>query len=506
MPPEVDRPAPDATEWKRLSAWAVGTRVIKALPSLIPALIGLLFAARAAGPAVWGIAALLLTAAVGLVPWLTTRYRLTDTHFEVRSGLLRREARSARRERVRSVDVTANPVDRVLGLRTIAVGTGVGGEKAAMKLDPIRADEADYLARELLRRNGYRKVSAEAGEISDQSVTAEDEIARLRPSWIRYAPFSLTGFAATAAALGIGFRAVDDLHLTERGAEAAEGVAENLRELGPAVLIPGAVMLLVVVSATVSIAAYVLAFWGFRLTRRADGTLHTRRGLLSTVEATVERRRVRGTRVHEPVLMRVVHGAKVHALATGTQRSPLLLPPAPRADALRVADEALERTATVGAGLRSHGRKALRRRWTRGLIGAVGLVVIGAVGSAVQFVATDSALGWAPLVVGLALGVACIAPAPVRYRNLGHARRPGALVIGDCAVARTRVVLEDDGIIGWVTTESFFQRRSGVLTLHAATAVGARRYALTDLAPHEAAALAADVLPGTVHPLRLRSR
>ncbi|MFC7756267.1 PH domain-containing protein [Tsukamurella soli] len=127
---------PDAAGWNRLSPWAIGTRVVKSLPSLVPALIGLVFLGRSSGPVVWAIVALLLAAAVGLVPWLTTTYRVTPTQLEVRRGLLRRENSTVRRDRVRSVDSEAGPLERVLGLRILKIGTGVGGEHHAIRLDP----------------------------------------------------------------------------------------------------------------------------------------------------------------------------------------------------------------------------------------------------------------------------------------------------------------------------------------------------------------------------------
>ena len=63
--------------WNRLSPWGIGTRVVKAVPSLIPALIGVFFLGRAAGPVFFVIAGVAISVLVGLLPWLTTRWRVT---------------------------------------------------------------------------------------------------------------------------------------------------------------------------------------------------------------------------------------------------------------------------------------------------------------------------------------------------------------------------------------------------------------------------------------------
>ncbi len=495
---------PDEAEWNRLSPWGIGTRVIKAVPSLIPALVGVFFLGRAAGPIFFVIGGVALSAVVGLLPWLTTRWRVTDDQLELRHGLIRKVSATARRDRIRSVDVTAGPIERALKLRKVVVGTGVGGKESALVLDPIPADVAEHLGRELLRRTAAPAKapagapSAPAGRGADDGTAPpapaapEEELARLQPAWIRFAPFSLTGFAVVAAGVGIGFRIVDEAGLRERGSELAESWFARLLDLGPAVVIPGAVILVVVLAVLVSVLAYVLAFWGFRLVRRSDGALHTTRGLISTVAATIERKRVRGVQLHEPVLMRIPGGAKLRAIATGTDRNPTLLPPAPRAEAVQVADEILGRPGVVEAPLAPHGPVALRRRYTRALLGAV-LPVAVLIALAVVAPGAWTVL---PLVAAVLVAGLAVAAARVRYANLGTVTDGDAVVLGAATLARTRTALEFDGVIGFGTRETFFQRRAGVATLTVATAAGA--FGAVDVTPGRAAELARTVEPEIV--------
>ncbi|BDD83468.1 membrane protein [Tsukamurella pulmonis] len=485
---------PDETDWNRLSPWGIGTRVVKAIPSLIPALIGVFFVGRSAGPVFFVLAGLAISLLVGLVPWLTTRWRVTDDQLELRHGLVRKVSATARRDRIRSVDVTAGPIERALGLRKVVVGTGVGGKESALVLDPIPADVAERLGHDLLRRGAPSAAEPLEDGAPAAPVVAEpeEELARLRPEWLRFAPFSLTGFAVVAAGAGIGFRIVDEAGLQKRGSELAESWFAKILDLGAAVVIPAAVVLLLVVSVLVSVLAYVLAFWGFRLVRRSDGALHTTRGLISTVAATIERKRVRGVQLHEPILMRLPRGAKLRAVATGTDRNPMLLPPAPRSEGLRVADEILGRPGAIEMPLVEHGPVALRRRYTRSVLGAIVPVAV------LLVLAVFAPGAWKALpVAGAALLlVLALALARVRYANLGTTTGEDAVVLGAGTVARTRTVLEFDGVIGFVTRETFFQRRAGVATLTVATAAGS--FGAVDVTLERAAGVTRTIEPEIV--------
>ena len=139
----------------------------------------------------------------------------------------------------------------------------------------------------------------------------------------------------------------------------------------------------VVVVALLSTGGYVLAFWGFRLTRHSGGTLHVARGLLSTRATTIEERRLRGVELSEPLLLRWAGGARCVAIATGLRvgrgaerGGSLLFPPGPRSEARRVAAEVLRTGDPLTAPLTRaraarhppalHPRARRRRRDRRG--------------------------------------------------------------------------------------------------------------------------------------------
>ncbi|GAA3062360.1 hypothetical protein GCM10020000_52060 [Streptomyces olivoverticillatus] len=62
----------------------------------------------------------------GLVTWRRTRYRVTADSLELRSGLFTRRVRAIPLHRIRNVDLTAGPVQRLLGLTVLRAEHGRG--------------------------------------------------------------------------------------------------------------------------------------------------------------------------------------------------------------------------------------------------------------------------------------------------------------------------------------------------------------------------------------------
>ena len=84
-------------------------------------------AASRGGP--WQLLGIGLPVVLGLLRYLTTRFRVRAGRIELRRGLLSRHVLSTPLDRVRTVDLTASPVHRVLGLTTVGVGTGTASTR-----------------------------------------------------------------------------------------------------------------------------------------------------------------------------------------------------------------------------------------------------------------------------------------------------------------------------------------------------------------------------------------
>jgi putative membrane protein len=205
--------------------------------------------------------------------------------------------------------------------------------------------------------------------------------------------------------------------------------------------------------------------------------------------------------VAEPLLLRLGHGARLTAVATGLsggrgdgpgQSRGALLPPAPVNEAHRVGGLVLAETpVATQAPLRRHPVAARRRR----LVRAVLPVLLGAAVLALVPVPVPvpgwAALGLLPITVLLALDA---------YHNLGHTLTQRYLITRHGAGLRHTVALQRSGVIGWTVSQSLFQRRAGLITLTATTAAGSGAYHVIDVRTADGLALAEHAVPGLLGP------
>src|SRR5690606_2034554 len=95
-----------------------------------------------------GLVAVMVIAFFGLIPWFTTTYRITGTQFQMRKGLLNKSTSTAPLDRIRSVDLEATVLHRLLGMRKVQIGTGVDSER--IELDAVTTERADEMRAQLL--------------------------------------------------------------------------------------------------------------------------------------------------------------------------------------------------------------------------------------------------------------------------------------------------------------------------------------------------------------------
>jgi putative membrane protein len=522
--------AADPAAWRRLSTRMLLLYPVQELPRALPALFGLLVAGSSRGDGGrWGLLGIGFVVALGIVRWFTTTYRITPEHVQVRRGLLRRQVLTVPRDRLRTVDVTAHPLHRLLGLARVIIGTGRSDRDGdgGIKLDGLTAVDASRLREELLHR-GVPATAAIAGSAAaapaNEAATApaneaaagwasataaatadaqgeEVELARLDPAWVRYGPFTLSGVLTLGLLAGALSQFVSEGHLDPGRLGASHSAIDQIASVPLWLAIVEVVIAVTILVAAASTVGYVLAFWRFQLTRHSGGTLRVTRGLVTIRATTIEERRLRGVEISEPLLLRAVRGARCIAIATGLRvgrgaerGGTLLLPPAPRSEATRVAALVLGRDEPLTVALRAHGAAARRRRYTR----ALPLCALSVAGFAALW-------RWAGLPAWAWLASLALLPAGAllaidRYRGLGHAVAGGHLVCSTGSLVRRRNLLAREGIIGWNLRQSFFQRRAGLVTLTATTAAGRQSYRVQDVETAEALRVAEAALPGLLSP------
>ncbi|WP_036568993.1 PH domain-containing protein [Nocardioides sp. URHA0032] len=472
-------------DWRRLDPRMLLVYPVKELVRFLPVLIGLFIAGTASGGAGewWNAVGVLIPVGLGVLRYWTTFFRIAGGRIELRRGLVNRHVLSTPLDRVRSVDITAPPVHRLLGLTSVRVGTGTAStdDDEQLVLDGLPVEQARELRADLLG----------AGPAPEVDVPEAAPVLVLDPSWVRFAPFTSAGLALAGGVLAVASQALNTVGGFQR--LDPDRIAHDAEAWSPWVAVPAALAGLVVVVSVLSIGGYVVTNWGFALTH-AGGAWHLRRGLLTTRETTIDDARLRGVAVGEPLGLRLAGGGRASAIATGLGRgqSALLVPPAPRDVVHRAAGAVLRTPGPLDVALVAHGPRARTRRYTRA-VGPAVLVLL----AAVAVVPLLDAPLWLPVLA--ALGVpAAAALAADRVRALGHALVGGYVVVRSGSLDRRREALETDGVIGWNLRATWFQRRAGLTTLVATTAGGRQAVTALDVPEPAAVALAREAHPDMV--------
>jgi putative membrane protein len=366
--PEASAAAAAEPGWQWLSPRSLIVRPVTDLLRALPVIVGLfIFGSHRGGPNLWGLAFAGFAIATSIVRYCTTRYRITGERVYLRHGLLSQKVLSVPRDRVRSVDLSAHVVYRLLGLRKVQVGTGRNDRRdgGSLHLDALTLVDAEALraallvsapSAELVGDGVTGKLAAGAGVSVGAGVSGvsgaergERELARLAPGWIRYAPLTLTGLVIVGVVVGFAVQIIDATHVDITAIGPVHRLTVTLSHLTllqRALEVAAAILIVLVL---LSVAGYVALFWNFRLTSHDAGTLRVSRGLLSTRTITIDTRRLRGAELSEPLLLRVAGGARCLAITTGLRvghgaerGGSLLLPPAPRRVASSVASAVLE--------------------------------------------------------------------------------------------------------------------------------------------------------------------
>lgn len=469
--------------WQRLSPRMLLVHPVHEVLRQLPVLVGSVVLGSSTGNGAWPLAALGVIVGFGLLRWVFTTYRMSDEYVELRTGVLRRRSISVPRNRIRSVQTDSRLLHRLLGLTVLRVGTGQEARgDAAFALDAVKAAQVPHLRATLLAES-LNVPERPAGEV----------LARWHPSWLRYAPLSFSGLGLVAAVVALTYQ-VGGLALSERVAKAG---AEAAHRTGFVVVVGVGVVAVVVVSVLLAV-LWSWATYGDLVLRRdggerglsdrPSGVLHLRHGVLRVREHTFDMRRLRGGTLREPLLVRLLHGARLDAVMTGVHgegESSTLLPPCPSSTATAVLTELIGDESAVTGPLHGHGPAAARRRWTRALAGPAFAAVVILVAALPLWVW----VGW------FVVTAACSLLAVDRVRSLGHRVADGWLVARTGSLERRRDCIACAGIIGWTVRQTWWQRRAGVATLIAATAAGRKRYQVLDVPANRAWWVAAQASP-----------
>jgi putative membrane protein len=484
----------DEGEWQRLDRRMLLVHPIRELLRFLPVLVGLFVFGRASdgSDVPWQLLGIAFPVALGILRYITTSFRIGEGRIELRRGLVNKHVLSTRLERVRTVEMTAHPIQRLLGLTTVRVGTGTASTSGEdqLDLDGLPVERARQLRADLLH---VVPVDAEEPGAEEAGPAPARVVLRLDPTWARFAPLTSSGFIAAAAIIGVGSQLFDSVG----GGPGVQVESTTFTGFGGSwgiVLV--AIPVLLGAISVLAVAGYLVSNWGLTLTHAArDGSWHLRRGLFTTRETSLDDERLTGVSIGEPIGLRLVGGGRLSVIVTGLDRrqsgSSTLVPPAPQAVVAGVAGMVLGTDEPVTATLRSHGPRARTRRFSRALVPTL-LLSLALVLAVVS--------GAPPWLLGLSIGLPLVAVALAadRVRSLGHALTQRHFVARSGSLYRQRQALETTAIIGWNFRSTWFQRRAGLTTLSATTAGGSQSVTALDVPEPDAVAVSANSVPGLV--------
>jgi len=321
-------------------------------------------------------------------------------------------------------------------------------------------------------------------------------IFKLPRRWLAYGPLSgaylLTPFAFLGGLIGLAFQWGNDLGLDENAAMTAGEWLWRRPYLLMAVA-----ALLVAAMPFVGGIMYAVFNWDFTLKERGN-YLVAERGLLTKRSVSLEAERVRGYEIVDTLAERAKGVARAWAIVTGLGDSHArgqLLPVVPRPVAHEITANAV---GPFGADLRPHPPIARNRRLFR----AIAPWLVLSLAAALAAWSSTQPLWWIPAIATLILAVLGIPLGNDRYRSLGHGFDGRRLSVRSGSIRRAQAVIEQRAVVGWRLHQTWFQRRSGVLTLVVGVGAGKGHYNATDVSLSQATDFPTEVTPDWLTPFR----
>lgn len=257
------------------------------------------------GPLAWMLLALLVGGAVyGAASWLRTKYWIEAEELRVDTGVISRQSRRIRIDRLQGIDIVQPLVARLFGLaelRMDVAGGGRGeGSLAFLRLDDARALKDLLLARrDALRAQGRPSADGEAAAAPTVPVpTPARVLARVRPTTL------LLSLLLSADTLVLVLVALG-LVVSSLLADSWLGLSATL----PVLLGLGLVQV-----------RRFVAGYNFTVSQ-TDAGLEIHRGLLEVSSQTITLSRVMGVVLSEPVLWRRLGWARLDVSLAGYSSS-----------------------------------------------------------------------------------------------------------------------------------------------------------------------------------------
>lgn len=506
------RSASEGQNWRRLSHRVIWVDFAILLVSSVPGSLSLWLTPSAG--ALWfpvTVSVIGILGAIGdAMRWVSTSYLVTDIEVQRRSGIFIRRTRSARRDRIRSIELQAKLRHRLTGMRIVSIGAGQqnSAREAAFKLNALSKAEAEKLRLELLGaannlRTAEDRVEKHLAQSSrpnyGSSEPGVEVLERFQARWVFYNIFTIWAyFMAAGLAFGTNWLlAPFGVDLLGMATDVVSRFEVGWVTLSVIVLLAGGA-----VGAIALGLSFIVTNWNFELARTESGPgtfLRTKRGLFSTKEVNRDEARIRGVTIDEPLVWRWIGMADTNVLTTGlslssNEEATTLIPRGPISVAHRVAVDVVGDAYAACTRLPRHPTAALRRRLFWATSVTAGMIALVAVP-----IWNGLLPDWV-LWVTIGLWPFALLASYIAYAALGHGVHGDYLLTRAGLVNRSTAVLRRDAVSTVTVSQSVLQRRLGLSTVAFMTAAGWGAYDAPDVAADQAFGFARDAAPGLMDP------
>jgi putative membrane protein len=261
------------------------------------------------------LGALLVGVAWGIASWWRTKYWIDGDELRVDTGVVSRQSRRIRIDRLQGIDIVQPFVARLMGLAELRMDVA-GGDRREGSLAFLPVAEARELRTLLLaRRDATRRGTLDAPAPGPAGAWAPGAPAPRQQVPGESVPGERVPEEEVLARLDLGLL-VASLALSGRTFSFALGMVVLVASLLTGAVAGVATLVPVVIGAGVLVVRDFTGFYGFTVSESAAG-VQVRRGLASLTSQTIALHRVQGVVVSEPWLWRRFGWARLDVSVAG---------------------------------------------------------------------------------------------------------------------------------------------------------------------------------------------
>lgn len=492
------------SEGRRLHGFTVVSRGLQlARQLLLPAIVGGASTGGAVGGTIQWILLILSVPSVliAFAQWLAFRFRIEADDLIIDSGVLARRRRVIPLARVQNIDLEQGLLERLAGVAELRLETASGGTETEASLAVLSLEEAHALQAELMRRRNHARGArglygadpsatggtadsalagaAEAADAAHRADVPSRVLLRLGLADLAIAGATSNEAGLIAAGFATMLQVAGDFGQWGWIQAVTEPILGRSAGLGVAAAAMAGVVLAVLfflLGWVVSIAATIVRFHGFTLTRVGDD-LRREYGLFSRHRSTVPLERVQAVRMEETLLRRplALTALKIETAGAGPGRSDqpggraeAFVPLARRREVGSLLAEVFEDARFEGVVFHPVAPVSRRRSFVR-------LAVPVVLAAAILGLIHPGALALSLLLLP------AWALAGAQYRARGWARASGYTLARGGVLTRVTWVVPERKIQTLHLRETPFQRRRGIGTVMIDTAATGRTANVVDV-------------------------